>query len=472
MRFIFCIILSLSLLVQYACSPSTQDPETLIKEGAKMLNENENDKLNEAAEALLQALSLQDEKKPTQQLVRTYYYLSYIYWYQDFPRKALDYAQKGLTCSEQLEEKYAQRLSLINRVASCYYLMPHYNDSAIYYYNLLYDEAVANNDSAMAFNACNNTGAAYLSKLTCPEKALEYFEKSMNFSNNKDKDIQKYHYNCSRVYEQMGRWEDCAREIQECMNMTPESDLEGKGKLYSRLYKCQKHLGRYEEACNCADTSFRLTDSLFVVRRRNDLKDLTDKYQQEKYETELKLLRSHWVLAVVNVVFVSLILFVVMMYRNKRRILNLQQKMENLKFQISREVEMTEVPASKENLSELYRQQFLVARDLFQSRPMYNKLNQLKYHTDKNYLSDEERMPIIDSVTEVFIDPLQNLRKNFVELTPDECLYAVLCFVGCNNAVISILTKTTEATLRKRRSRFKQKTNDTVFNLLMDSAPQ
>ena len=52
-------------------------------------------------------------------------------------------------------------------------------------------------------------------------------------------------------------------------------------------------------------------------------------------------------------------------------------------------------------------------------------------------------------------------------LTEDECIYALLIFVGCNNATASIITKTSEVTLRKRRSRFKQKTSEQVFNLFM-----
>lgn len=468
MRGFFYIILSLSILVHCACSGSSQDPEDYIQEGVRLMADDKG--RNEAAAIMLHALSMQDEQIPTTQLVRTYYYLSQIYWHQDFPRKALDYALKSLSSSESLDETYPQRLNLINRVASCYYLLPHHNDSAIFYYKMLFEESVAAQDSIMANNACNNMGAVYLSKLTCPEKALEYFEQSRIYSRKRDKDNYYYHYNCSRVFQQMGRWEDCVHEIQECMRYTKSNDLEGLSKMYSRLYICKKHLGKFEDACACADSSFLLTDSLFVVRRRDELKDLTEQYQREKFETELKLQRSHWLLAVVNVVFLALILFVIMMYRNKRKVLHLQQKMENLKFQISREVEQIEPSAENENLSQLYRQQFLVARDLFRSRPVSTRLNQLRFHTDKNYLSDQERLPIIDAVTEVFIDPLQNLRTKFPELTPDECLYAVLCFVGCNNAVISILTKTSEATLRKRRSRFKQKANDAVFNLLMESS--
>jgi hypothetical protein len=82
-------------------------------------------------------------------------------------------------------------------------------------------------------------------------------------------------------------------------------------------------------------------------------------------------------------------------------------------------------------------------------------------------LPDEERLPLIDSILEVFIDQLQKLVTAYPELTEDECIYALLIFIGCNNATASIITKTSEATLRKRRSRFKQKTNEQVFNLFM-----
>ncbi len=471
MRFFISIILLLTWYLMPACSSSTDEVEDCINEGCRLMSE-ESDH-NAAAGLMLRALSLQNEHVPTKQLVRTYYYLSQIYWRLDFPNKALDFAQLSLSCAEQMGDQYPNRLNLINRVASCYYLalVPHHNDSAICYYNRLLEESLACSDSSMACNACNNMGAVYLSTKEHAREALGYFERSKIFSLNRDKDNFYYHYNCSRAYQQLELWDSCIYEINECMKYVQDGDIEGKEKLFARLYKCQKHLANYKEACTWADSSFFYSDSLYVERRREELKDLTEKYQREKYESELQLQRTHWVLAVVVVVFISLILFVVVMYRNKRRIIALQQKMEKLKLQISREVEQTEPSsASNENLTDLYHQQFLVARDLFRSRQVSNKLSQLKYHTDKIYLSDEERLPLIDGVTEVFIDPLQNLRTNFPELTADECLYAVLCFVGCSNSDISMLTKTTEATLRKRRSRFKQKTNDTVFKLLMDSA--
>ena len=178
------------------------------------------------------------------------------------------------------------------------------------------------------------------------------------------------------------------------------------------------------------------------------------------------------------------------MFRNKQRMIGLQRRMEALNLRVVREeqvkkhasnwtseqsseqssepVEETQWTEKKEeNLSMLYLEQFKVLKEIFLARPAYPKLRQLRYHTDKNYLPDEERLPLIDSILEVFIDPLQKLVATYPELTEDECIYALLIFVGCNNATASIITKTSEVTLRKRRSRFKQKTSEQVFNLFM-----
>ena len=167
--------------------------------------------------------------------------------------------------------------------------------------------------------------------------------------------------------------------------------------------------------------------------------------------------------------------------RNKKRIMRLQKRLENLKLQIYRERNTIQQTAEEsqnkvgqtmpnnEKLYTLCLQQLAVARDLFKMRPEYMRLYQLKYRTDHQYLSDPERMPLLDSVVEVFIEPLQNLRRLFTELTEDECIYAILTFLGCNNATISMMTKTSEPTLRKRRSRFKQKSHDMVFRFLMQN---
>ena len=240
-----------------------------------------------------------------------------------------------------------------------------------------------------------------------------------------------------------------------------------------------------EYADLCADTTVVLTDKTL-----KELKTVIERYQREKYENDLRLQRTHWLVVVLVVIVVSGILLLGQMVRNKRRMIGLQRRMENLHLRVVREerakqnasakpVEQSPQPTlpadepqwteeKEENLSMLYLEQFKVSREIFQARPAYSKIRQLKYRTDKNYLPDEERLPLIDSILEVFIDQLQKLVATYPELTEDECIYALLIFIGCNNATASIITKTSEATLRKRRSRFKQKTSEQVFNLFMN----
>jgi hypothetical protein len=244
----------------------------------------------------------------------------------------------------------------------------------------------------------------------------------------------------------------------------------------------------------------KFTDKSLAERQRDDLKNVTERYQQEKYESDLRLQRTHWLVVLLAVIVVFALLFVGQMFRNKQKMIGLQRRMEALNLRVVREEQVKKqasakamehtanqadttdpVPAlqgrvgeetewteeKEENLSQLYLEQFKVSREIFQARPAYSKIRQLKYHTDKNYLPDEERLPLIDSILEVFIDQLQKLVATYPELTEDECIYALLIFIGCNNATASIITKTSEATLRKRRSRFKQKTNEQVFQLFM-----
>lgn len=211
------------------------------------------------------------------------------------------------------------------------------------------------------------------------------------------------------------------------------------------------------------------------------MRDLTEQYQQERYNAQLKLQRTQWMVMVVVVLMIMGAAIMFVSHRNKKRIMRLQKRLESLKLQIYRERNTIQQTAEEsqnkvgqtmpnnEKLYTLCLQQLAVARDLFKMRPEYMRLYQLKYRTDHQYLSDPERMPLLDSVVEVFIEPLQNLRRLFTELTEDECIYAILTFLGCNNATISMMTKTSEPTLRKRRSRFKQKSHDMVFRFLMQN---
>lgn len=433
------------------------------------LAKNEN-KLNEGCEELLHSLSLQNENEPTELLAKTYLILSWVYWQQDYTDKALNYGLKAYNIPEKLVNEKL-RLNIINRVASCYYLTTK-RDSTYYYYNELLQKAEAMNDSTMIFNANNNIGAAKISDSKFRE-AMQYFHNAWKYSKKRDSDKSTYHYNLSRCYENLQLWDSCVVEIRKCLEYTAETDLEARSKLQRRLYFAEKNIGNTQEACEAAGISFSLSDKVFAEKQREELKNITEKYQEEKYQQEIKLQRTHWIMIVLIIVVCAVMVIFAMVYRNKKRMENLQQRIENLNLQVIREEKEREkeeenqwTEEKEENLSQLYLEQFKVSRDIFMTRPAANKIKQLKYHTDKNYLSDEERMPLIDSVLEVFIDQLQKLRVNYPELTEDECLYAVLIFVGCNNATASMLTKTTEATLRKRRSRFKQKTTEPVFSLL------
>ena len=494
---VFLGILSVFISFLFSCGNNMQEAEELYKAGVRAAKSP--DSLNEAGKMLLQSLSLQNEDKPTELLVKTYEHISRVYWDQDYPNKALDYAKKSLKAMENIDND-SLRISVYNRMASSYYLsdVKNRHDSATFYYNKTLGLAIAANDTRHTINAYNNLGAVLISQGK-PDEALEMFERSHSVAKQKRKDNATYYYNRSRCFENKNLWDSCVVAIRKSLAYQDSTDFEARGKLYRRLYKAEKHLNHLDHACLYADSAMDFTDKSLKERQRDELKSVTERYQHEKYESDLRLQRTHWLVVVLIVIVVFGILFLGQTIRNKHKMIGLQRRMENLNLKVVREEQVraastktSELSAEQtgkslpspstqegqeienqwteekeENLSMLYLEQFKVSREIFQARPAYSKIRQLKYHTDKNYLPDEERLPLIDSILEVFIDQLQKLVATYPELTEDECIYALLIFIGCNNATASIITKTSEATLRKRRSRFKQKTSEQVFNLFM-----
>ena len=494
---VFLGILSVFISFLFSCGNNMQEAEELYKAGVRAAKSP--DSLNEAGKMLLQSLSLQNEDKPTELLVKTYEHISRVYWDQDYPNKALDYAKKSLKAMENIDND-SLRISVYNRMASSYYLsdVKNRHDSATFYYNKTLGLAIATNDTRHTINAYNNLGAVLISQGK-PDEALEMFERSHSVAKQKRKDNATYYYNRSRCFENKNLWDSCVVAIRKSLAYQDSTDFEARGKIYRRLYKAEKHLNHLDHACLYADSAMDFTDKSLKERQRDELKSVTERYQHEKYESDLRLQRTHWLVVVLIVIVVFGILFLGQTIRNKHKMIGLQRRMENLNLKVVREEQVraastktSELSAEQtgkslpspstqegqeienqwteekeENLSMLYLEQFKVSREIFQARPAYSKIRQLKYHTDKNYLPDEERLPLIDSILEVFIDQLQKLVATYPELTEDECIYALLIFIGCNNATASIITKTSEATLRKRRSRFKQKTSEQVFNLFM-----
>lgn len=491
-KIVFLGVASLILLMLFSCGNKMQEAETLYKDGIRAAKTP--DSLNEAAEMLLHSLSLQDENEPTVLLVKTYESISRIYWNQDYPTKSLLYAKKALKTMEHIDND-SLRINVYNRIASSYYLseLKNKNDSATAYFNKMLELAIATKDTRNIINAYNNLGAVLIMQGKTDE-ALEMFNRSHGVPNQIPKDKAIYYYNCSRCYENKNMWDSCIVAIRHSLAYYDSTKYNARANLYRRLYNAEKHLRHLDQACLYADSAMEYSDRNLEEQQREDIRSVTERYQHGKYTNDLRLQRTHWLIVVLAVIVVFGLLFLGMMFRNKHRMVGLQRRMEALNLLVVREEARKQASANiqhsvsaseegedaqqpdeenewteekEENLSALYLEQFKVSKEIFQARPAYSKIRQLRYHTDKNYLPDEERLPLIDSVLEVFIDQLQKLVATYPELTEDECIYALLIFVGCNNATASIITKTSEATLRKRRSRFKQKTSEQVFNLFM-----
>ena len=491
-KIVFLGVASLFLLMLFSCGNKMQEAETLYKDGIRAAKTP--DSLNEAAEMLLHSLSLQDENEPTVLLVKTYESISRIYWNQDYPTKSLLYAKKALKTMEHIDND-SLRINVYNRIASSYYLseLKNKNDSATAYFNKMLELAIATKDTRNIINAYNNLGAVLIMQGKTDE-ALEMFNRSHRVPNQIPKDKAIYYYNCSRCYENKNMWDSCIVAIRHSLAYYDSTKYNARANLYRRLYNAEKHLRHLDQACLYADSAMEYSDRNLEEQQREDIRSVTERYQHGKYTNDLRLQRTHWLIVVLAVIVVFGLLFLGMMFRNKHRMVGLQRRMEALNLLVVREEARKQASANiqhsvsasedgedaqqpdeenewteekEENLSALYLEQFKVSKEIFQARPAYSKIRQLRYHTDKNYLPDEERLPLIDSILEVFIDQLQKLVASYPELTEDECIYALLIFVGCNNATASIITKTSEATLRKRRSRFKQKTSEQVFNLFM-----
>lgn len=491
-KIVFLGVASLILLMLFSCGNKMQEAETLYKDGIRAAKTP--DSLNEAAEMLLHSLSLQDENEPSVLLVKTYESISRIYWNQDYPTKSLLYAKKALKTMEHIDND-TLRINVYNRIASSYYLseLKNKNDSATAYFNKMLELAIATKDTRNIINAYNNLGAVLIMQGKTDE-ALEMFNRSHRVPNQIPRDKAIYYYNCSRCYENKNMWDSCIMAIRHSLAYYDSTKYNARANLYRRLYNAEKHLRHLDQACLYADSAMEYSDRNLEEQQREDIRSVTERYQHGKYTNDLRLQRTHWLIVVLAVIVVFGLLFLGMMFRNKHRMVGLQRRMEALNLLVVREEARKQASANiqhsvsasedgedaqqpteenewteekEENLSALYLEQFKVSKEIFQARPAYSKIRQLRYHTDKNYLPDEERLPLIDSVLEVFIDQLQKLVATYPELTEDECIYALLIFVGCNNATASIITKTSEATLRKRRSRFKQKTSEQVFNLFM-----
>lgn len=207
-----------------------QEAETLYKAGVSAAKAP--DSINEAAEMLLQSLSLQDESEPTELLVKTYEHISRIYWEQDYPYRALDYAKKSLHAMENIDND-TLRVRVYCRMASSYYLSDKENrlDSAVYYYRKMLGQAIAIKDNKNTINAYNNLGAVLISQ-NQPDEALKMFELSHGVPGQRKTDNATYYYNRSRCFENKNMWDSCIVAIRKSLAYHDSVDYEEIGRAH------------------------------------------------------------------------------------------------------------------------------------------------------------------------------------------------------------------------------------------------
>lgn len=257
-------------------------------------------------------------------------------------------------------------------------------------------------------------------------------------------------------------------------------DIWGKADCYDGLYRVAVKRGDWKSATENLDIYMNLYDSIQVMSDKKELAILMDKHQIEEHKRLLSE-KSRKIIITISIlfmvlIFVSVLGFMLVDRKRKKRIIDLQQELNQKRIDVTllRE-EGSEI--NNEDIErrqiELIEEQINLCKLIFLPTHCYEKLESMKIATPKQLLDmDYLRKEIKDGVWKYFVDVMSSLDEGGAKLTPEDLYFCTLILLNCDKAVIMELMQASSDALKTRKNRIKKKMLPCLFKFVFESDNQ
>ena len=343
------------------------------------------------------------------------------------------------------------------------FLLKQLPDSAFFYYNKGLLIATQNNDSVNQRNIIQNIGITFL-KLGNVKQAKESLKKAFVLSSNELQKAQVY-FNLADIYYREGFKDSSLFYLNHSLSMASDN-APMLANVYRLLSKIKESSGNYQQAM-----SYNEQYTKYLAKVLDEKKDFSILDIQKKYNFELLENANSRLLIERQWIFIGLILFVTTAFlafyhnrsKNRESMLIAERQIFQLKEMVNKRVGSN--AKNNELRKTLIKQLDIVKKisliesylkndEKINGKEVLRKVNEIIYgQEDYNWNVFNE---MANALYDNYLERLSNV---FPDLSETELLICCFSKIGLNNMEISLLIKTTQNAVQKRKSVIRQKTD-------------
>lgn len=387
-------------------------------------------------------------------------------YYSDFKKdKADDYFKKALAVARECGKGY-ESTALWNR---CLTISD--NDSILIYLRECQDISHVSGSRCTEAMSGINLANAYL-QIGSMDKAHEILD-NMDYVVGNDSVLKIELANARLNYLIGSKSFDEAKEMlkeQSVINL----NLYGRLSRYRNLYAIEIGEGRYESALEYRDSIDEIKNKIDSISLDEKLskteQEFTSKLDKEKRNREITVIIGLCVIIILSVFLFAGVKRRLMM----RKQIELNEQILKLNIRIAQLTESHnegDIPANEVNAdvqTEII-EKLRLNKELFMRKLVYSRLKQLNLKRDSDAIAKTAVKEILEEVIGQFADVCSNLRQLYPGMTSDDVLYCSIIYVGFSKEVASVAFGSSEDTLRRRKSRIKQKLPQAVFDAIFET---
>jgi len=419
-------------------------------------------KSNEAMKAYLDAAFFARKTNNRGLIGLSEFFCGLLNYNQHLFDEAILHLKEGASNFSQTEGKSKNQIVIYNYIGNSF-LLKQLPDSAFFYYNKGLFIARQHNDSVNQQYIVQNMGIAFL-KLGNLKQAKESLKKAFVLSSNELQKAQVY-FNLADIYYRESLKDSALFYLNHSLRMA-SNNAPMLANIYRLLSKIEESAGNYSQAM-----SYNELYTKYLANILEEKKDFTILDIQKKYNFELLSNANSKLLIERQRIFIGFILFVAtaffVFYRNRVKnheaMLIAEQQIFQLKEMVNRKFGSN--AKNNELRKNLFRQLDIVKKisliesylkndEKVKGKEVLKKVNEIIYGQDDNNWS-----MFIEMVNVLYDNYLDRLRNSFPDLSESELLICCLSKIGLNNIEISLLIKTSQNAVQKRKSVIRQKTD-------------
>jgi tetratricopeptide (TPR) repeat protein len=375
--------------------------------------------------------------------------MGHLFQRQNFSEKAIEHFTKSAGYFHSVRNFKNEGYALMNMGLN-YYVVKKY-DSTIFHVQKVRQIAKNIRDTALLSQSLMVLGMTY-TKLKKPDAVKLYLQECINLPLNDMKLAQAYS-SLSEAYLQDEQWETARFYAHKALEKGIRvNSIYTQAMSYQCLYFIEKDEGNYKEALEYYDKCVQLKDSINALENRNNVLEIQEKYNAERWknktmqlESNQQYVRSFLLVLILGVVVLVLTFF---LHRSRHR----QKLLKSETLAMKNETRLKEFLLKRLDVSKE-----LVA--LMQHPKSDPEKIQTKLHALVDTLSFNaaDREALIATVNELFNGFADKLTARYPVLTPDDIQLCCMIRAGFDAGIMSTIMGINFESIYKKRSRLRKK---------------